>query len=166
MWFSNCLKFDYRTLKYFWASKYCKSTNFIKFGFSENKVIWRLLNLASPRGPVSAVYDQRICWRRQILAKTHNSPNIMARQNLLIYSSTFFTFQLPTSNLHHCNVTCYTFHYKVQTALLSGSPRDCILHDILTDQNIRDAWRNECVNPYTPIQSHEKDLNNRLQSPG
>ena len=43
----------------------------------------------SPR-PVYAVYDRRICWRRQILAKTRNSPNspnIIARQNLLIYSS-------------------------------------------------------------------------------
>ena len=29
-----------------------------KFGVSQNKVIWRLLNLASPRGPVYAVYDQ------------------------------------------------------------------------------------------------------------
>ena len=42
----------------------------------------------SPR-PVDAVYDRRICWRRQILTKTRNSPNspnIIARQNLLIYS--------------------------------------------------------------------------------
>ena len=41
------------------------------------------------RRPVYAVYDRRICWRRQILAKTRNSPNspnIIARQNLLIYS--------------------------------------------------------------------------------
>ena len=39
--------------------------------------------------PVYAVYDRRIYWRRQILAKTRNSPNspnIIARQNLLIYS--------------------------------------------------------------------------------
>ena len=39
--------------------------------------------------PVYAVYDRRIYWRRQILAKTcnsPNSPNIIARQNLLIYS--------------------------------------------------------------------------------
>ena len=35
---------------------------------------------------VYAVYDRRIYWRRQILAKTRNSPNIIARQNLLIYS--------------------------------------------------------------------------------
>ena len=61
----------------------------IKFGVSQNKVIY--VNLAaikfgvSPR-PVYAVYDRRICWRRQILAKTRNSPNIIARQNLLIYS--------------------------------------------------------------------------------
>ena len=42
----------------------------IKFGVSQNKVIWRLLNLASPRGPsMQLVYDRRICWRRQILAK-------------------------------------------------------------------------------------------------
>ena len=27
-----------------------------------------------------------VCWWRQILAKTHNSPNIIALQNLLIYS--------------------------------------------------------------------------------
>ena len=79
---------------------------------------WRLLNLASPiytsivhcidgrQGdakfflaaikfgvslpPVYAVYDRRIYWRRQILAKTRNSPNIIARQNLLIYSSCFY----------------------------------------------------------------------------
>ena len=36
--------------------------------------------------PLYAVYDRRIYWRRQILAKTRNSPNIIARQNLLIYS--------------------------------------------------------------------------------
>ena len=76
----------------------------IKFGVSQNKVIY--VNLAaikfgvSPR-PVYAVYDRRICWRRQILAKTRNSPNspnIIARQNLLIYStvdsSTFLTLQV------------------------------------------------------------------------
>ena len=57
----------------------------IKFGVSQNKVIWRLLNLAS-RWPFYAVYDRRICWWPQILAKTRNSPNIIARQNLLIYS--------------------------------------------------------------------------------
>ena len=65
----------------------------IKFGVSQNKAIY--VNLAaikfgvSPR-PVYAVYDRRICWRRQILAKTRNSPNspnIIARQNLLIYSN-------------------------------------------------------------------------------
>ena len=64
----------------------------IKFGVSQNKVIY--VNLAatkfgvSPR-PVYAVYDRRICWRKQILAKRRNSPNspnIIARQNLLIYS--------------------------------------------------------------------------------
>ena len=64
----------------------------INFGVSQNKVIY--VNLAaikfgvSPR-PVCVVYDRRICWRRQILAKTRNSPNspnIIARQNLLIYS--------------------------------------------------------------------------------
>ena len=62
----------------------------IKFGVSQNKVIY--VNLAaikfgiSPR-PVYAVYDRRICWQRQILAKTRNSPNspnIIARQNFLI----------------------------------------------------------------------------------
>ena len=44
--------------------------------------------------PVYAVYDRRIYWRRQILAKTRNSPNspnIIARQNLLIYSIWFFS---------------------------------------------------------------------------
>ena len=64
----------------------------IKFGVSQNKVIY--VNLAaikfgvSPR-PVYVVFDRRICWRRQILGKTRNSPNspnIIARQNLLIYS--------------------------------------------------------------------------------
>ena len=65
----------------------------IKFGVSQTIVIY--VNLAaikfgvSPR-PVYVVYDRRICWRRQILAKTRNSPNspnIIARQNLLIYSN-------------------------------------------------------------------------------
>ena len=70
----------------------------IKFGVSQNKVIY--VNLAaikfgvSPR-PVYAVYDRHICWRRQILAKRRNSrspnsPNIIARQNLLIYSISEF----------------------------------------------------------------------------
>ena len=39
--------------------------------------------------PVYAVYDRRICWQQQILVKTRNSPNspnIIARQNLLICS--------------------------------------------------------------------------------
>ena len=67
----------------------------IKFGVSQNKAIY--VNVAaikfgvSPR-PVYAVYDRRICWWRQILAKTRNSPNspnIIARQNLLIYSILF-----------------------------------------------------------------------------
>ena len=71
----------------------------IKFGVSQNKVIY--VNLAaikfgvSPR-PAYVVYDRRICWRRQILAKTRNSPNspnIIARQNLLIYSSPEVTVQ-------------------------------------------------------------------------
>ena len=50
----------------------------IKFGVSQNIVIY--VNLAaikfgvSPR-PVYVVYDRRICWRRQILVKTRNSPN-------------------------------------------------------------------------------------------
>ena len=65
----------------------------IKFGVSQNIVIY--VNLAAIKfgvspGPVYVVYDRRICWRRQILAKTRNSPNspnIIARQNLLIYSS-------------------------------------------------------------------------------
>ena len=64
----------------------------IKFGVSQNKVIY--VNLAAIKfgvspWPVYAVYDRRICWRRQILAKRRNSPNspnIIARQNLLIYS--------------------------------------------------------------------------------
>ena len=45
--------------------------------------------------PVYAVYDRRIYWRRQILAKTRNSPNspnIIARQNLLIYSNQLLHF--------------------------------------------------------------------------
>ena len=64
----------------------------IKFGVSQNIVIY--VNLAAIKfgvslQPVYVVYDRRICWRRQILAKTRNSPNspnIIARQNLLIYS--------------------------------------------------------------------------------
>ena len=64
----------------------------IKFGVSQNKVIY--VNLAAIKfgvspWPVYVVYDRRICWWRQILAKTRNSPNspnIIARQNLLIYS--------------------------------------------------------------------------------
>ena len=66
----------------------------IKFGVSQNKVIY--VNLAAIKFGVSprtgyVVYDRRICWQRQILAKTRNSPNIIARQNLLIYSRTFST---------------------------------------------------------------------------
>ena len=60
----------------------------IKFGVSQNKVIWQLLNLASPR-LCSLGYDQRNLrmLARQILAKTRNSPNIIIHQNLLIYSN-------------------------------------------------------------------------------
>ena len=65
----------------------------IKFGVCQNKVIY--VNLAAIKfgvspWPVYAVYDRRICWQRQILPKTRNlpnSPNIIARQNLLIYSN-------------------------------------------------------------------------------
>ena len=73
----------------------------IKFGVSQNKVIY--VNLVaikfgvSPQ-PVYAVYDRRICWRRQILAKTHNSPNIIARQNLLIYSKSIPHIRNSTRN--------------------------------------------------------------------
>ena len=55
----------------------------IKFGVSQNKVIWRLLNLQCTINVRSRMLA------RQILAKTRNSPNspnIIARQNLLIYS--------------------------------------------------------------------------------
>ena len=68
----------------------------IKFGVSQNKVIWRLIKVGVSPRPVYAVYDRRIFWRRQILAKTRNSPNIIARQNLLIYSNWFITQQVPT----------------------------------------------------------------------
>ena len=57
----------------------------------------------SPR-PVYAVYDRRICWRRQILAKRRNSPNspnIIARQNLLIYSK---GRKQTSKKKHQCNV--------------------------------------------------------------
>ena len=61
----------------------------IKFGISQNKVIWWLLNLASPRGPsIQRTIDVYV--GGQILAKTRNSPNspnIIARQKLLIYST-------------------------------------------------------------------------------
>ena len=62
---------------------YCKSTNFggYKLGVSQKKVIWRLLNLASPR-PCN-VRDRR---HLPILAATNIIQNIIARQNLLIYS--------------------------------------------------------------------------------
>ena len=62
----------------------------IKFGVSQNKVIWRLLYLASPR--LCSVWSFNVWSRilaRQILAKTRNSPNIIARQNLLIYELQF-----------------------------------------------------------------------------
>ena len=61
----------------------------IKFGVSQNKVIYvnlEAIKFGVSPWPVYAVYDRRICWRRQILAKRRNSPNIIARQNLLIYS--------------------------------------------------------------------------------
>ena len=60
----------------------------IKFDVSQNKVIWRLLNLASPPSMQCTIDVIYVCWR-QILAKTRNSPNspnIIPRQNLLIYS--------------------------------------------------------------------------------
>ena len=85
----------------------------IKFGISQNKVIY--VNLAaikfgvSPR-PVYAVYDRRICWRRQILAKTRNSPNsqnIIARQNLLIYS-TYLLYIVQAAN-HNSHIS-YGIH--------------------------------------------------------
>ena len=76
----------------------------IKFGVSQNKVIWRLLNLGVFPRPVYAVCDRRICWRRQILAKTRNSPNIIARQNLLIYSIYNMVFHI--FKIHQC-ITIY-----------------------------------------------------------
>ena len=66
----------------------------IKFGVSQNKVIGRLLNLA-----------------RQILAKTRNSPNIIAPQNLLIYSNQNTTLQQNKANglnLQDCNSTMHS----------------------------------------------------------
>ena len=48
----------------------------IKFGVSQNKVIWRLLNLASPRGRLCSVRSTYI-----LAGKTRNSPNIIAHQN-------------------------------------------------------------------------------------
>ena len=39
-----------------------------------------------------------VCWRRQILATIHNSPNIIARQNLLIYSTRLFRFFINYEN--------------------------------------------------------------------
>ena len=47
----------------------------IKFDVSQNKVIWRLLNLASPR--LCSVRSR--IWVRHLSAKTRNSPNIIAR---------------------------------------------------------------------------------------
>ena len=72
----------------------------IKFGVSQNKVFY--VNLAAIKfgvslRPLYAVYDRRICWWRQILAKTRNSPNspnTIARQNLLIYSNLWERFAL------------------------------------------------------------------------
>ena len=80
------------------ANKYCKSTNFggYKIWRFSNKVIRRLLNLASPRGPsMQCTIDVYVGGQRQILAKTRNSPNspnIIARQNLLIYSIWIHSF--------------------------------------------------------------------------
>ena len=60
----------------------------VKLGVSQNKVIWHLLNLASPR--LCCVHRRHL----RMLAGTNirkirnwpNSPNIIARQNFLIYS--------------------------------------------------------------------------------
>ena len=54
---------------------YCKTTN---FGVSQNKVIWRLLNLASP---VYAVFDRR---HLRVLAAT----NINENTQFVKYNST------------------------------------------------------------------------------
>ena len=98
----------------------------IKFGVSQNKVIY--VNLAaikfgvSPR-PVYAVYDRRICWRRQILAKTRNSPNspnIIARQNLLIYSISQFAIKASFLKFDMCNICNYNIA-KMALALFLNS---------------------------------------------
>ena len=87
-----------------YIDSYCKSTNFggykiwclskysdlaaIKFGISP-----------SMQCTINVTY---VCWRRQILAKTSNSPNIIARQNLLIYSTHLL---LDTLNFVDHNIT-------------------------------------------------------------
>ena len=99
----------------------------IKFGVSQNKVIY--VNLAaikfgvSPR-PVYVVYDRRICWRRQILAKTRNSPNIIARQNLLIYSMPLQNILEPQRDLNICNaevnISAFTYCYTSASYVFLG----------------------------------------------
>ena len=90
----------------------------IKFGVSQNIVIY--VNLAaikfgvSPR-PVCVVYDRRICWRRQMLAKTCNSRNITARQNLLIYSI-MIHFSYPSGIVitrAYCTCTFFNSHLPI-----------------------------------------------------
>ena len=107
----------------------------VKFGVSQNKVIWWLLNLASPRlsvspSPVlgsprlSVLASPRLSispiWRREILVNIRNSPNspnIIARQNLLIYSNFVYHFikQKPYS------VYQYKQHSGVGSHMTFGS---------------------------------------------
>ena len=103
----------------------------IKFGVSQNKVIWRLLNLASPLSMQCTIDVTYVCWRRQILAKIPNSPNIIARQNLFIYSNWIVCSWLTTVQTHlqcanleklgpHCqtDLMVYLFHGHTDTQLL------------------------------------------------
>ena len=60
----------------------------INFGVSQNKVIWRLLNLVSPRGRLCSVRSTNMLAVTNISETRNlpNSPNIIACQNLLIYN--------------------------------------------------------------------------------
>ena len=53
----------------------------IKFGVSQNKVIWRLIEVGVSPRPVYAVYDRRIFWRRQILATNISENTQFAKYN-------------------------------------------------------------------------------------
>ena len=64
----------------------------VKFGVSQSDLAAIKFGVSPSMQCTINVTD--VCWRRQILAKVSNSPNIIAHQNLLIYSSKEFCTEI------------------------------------------------------------------------